>query len=78
LTTRARRWAPPRAAVTRCSAATARGAASIKGLQGRVAAVMKAERKEGNIVRQAMVRKEQDEVRLDGADRGETGQTVAW
>ena len=34
--------------------------------------VMKAERKEGNIVRQAMVRKEQDEVRI------ETGQTVAW
>jgi len=52
------------------SAATARGAASIKGLQGRVAAVMKAERKEGNIVRQAMVRKEQDEVRLETAEDG--------
>ena len=45
-------------------------AASIKGLQGRVAAVMKAERKEGNIVRQAMVRKEQDEVRLETAEDG--------
>jgi hypothetical protein len=45
-------------------------ATSIKILQSRVAAVMQAERKEGQLVRQVMVQKEREEVRLETAEDG--------
>lgn len=45
-------------------------ATSIKSLQSRVAAVMQAERKEGQLVRKAMVQKEREEVRLETAEDG--------
>lgn len=45
-------------------------AASIKGLQARVAKVMGAERQEGQIARAAMMRKEQKEVQLETAEDG--------
>jgi len=51
-------------------AAGSSAATSIKGLQSRVAAVMQAERKEGQIVRQVMVKKEREEVRLETAEDG--------
>jgi len=48
----------------------AKAAASIKGLQGEVAKVMKEERKEGKLARTAMMDKEQKEVRLETAEDG--------
>jgi hypothetical protein len=45
-------------------------AASIEGLQARVAKVMGAERKEGQLARTAMMRKEQKEVQLETAEDG--------
>jgi hypothetical protein len=45
-------------------------AAQIKGLQGRVATVMKEERREGEIARKAMMDREQKELELETAEDG--------